>query len=59
MRKEIEMKATKINKVEFYVGRDLDLILEALETYTDNLDDIDLCYAYQGIIEKIQACNEK
>ena len=53
------MKATKINKVEFYVGRDLDLILEALETYTDNLDDIDLCYAYQGIIEKIQACNEK
>ena len=53
------IKGFKMDKVEFHVGRDLDLILEALETYTDNLDDIDLCYAYQGIIGKIQACIEQ
>ena len=52
-----------MDKVEFYAGRDLDLILEALETYTDNLgnsdEDYNLGCAYQGIIEKIQACIEQ
>ena len=56
-------KGVKMDKVEFYAGRDLDLILEALETYTDNLgnsdEDYNLGCAYQGIIEKIQACIEQ
>jgi len=52
-----------MDKVEFYVGRDLNLILEALESYTDNLgnseEDYNLSCAYMGIIEKIQACIEQ
>lgn len=49
----------EMDTVEFYRGRDLELILEAIETYTDNLGESDAEYnlrcAYEGIVYKIES----